>query len=124
MDIQWIAGIAVSVILTLIGIIWKANQKQSDLHQIRIDELDQEFNNLKQRTESNCSSIEAIKENCARHHKTDMAEIDIRNIFREELKEFEARIKKEITASINLTLIEEGYITPIKATRKRNVEKA
>lgn len=123
MSIQWIAGIAISIILALIGVIWKIMQKQADLMEIRIDELEAENGKIMQATQHNLSTIETIKENCARHHKTDMAENDIRNIFREELKEFETRIKKEITASIKLTLIEEGYITPVKATRKKNVEK-
>jgi plasmid stability protein len=123
MSIEWIAGIAISIILTLIGIIWKSMQKQSDTMQIRIDDLEGELGKAIQKNQHSEAMIEAIRENCARHHKTDMAENDIRNIFREELKEFETRIKKEITASIKLTLIEEGYITPVKSTRKRNVEK-
>lgn len=117
----WIAGIAISIILTLIGTIWKSSQKDNDAQDIRIDDLEQQQQQNNQQISQCKSAIESIRENCARHHKNDIGESNIRIMLREELRDFEVRIKQEIISSMKLTLIEEGYITPqTKTARKRN----
>lgn len=120
---MWLAGIAISLIFTLIGAIWKTNQKVNDDHKTRLEELDSSVNHISQVLVENKSAIESIKDTCNQRKQTTVGEVHIRSIFREELKEFERRMKSEITNSIKLSLLEDGYIKPSQQ-RKRNVAKA
>jgi len=121
---EWLAGIALSLIFTLIGVIWKSNQKIGDEHEKRIDQLEGEHQDAMQKLVEHRSAIESIRENCSKRQQSTVGETHIRNIFREELRDFEVRIKKELTNSIKLELIENGYISPVEPARKRNVDKA
>ena len=122
---EWLAGIALSLIFTLIGVIWKSNQKIGDEHEKRIDQLEGEHQDAMQKLVEHRSAIESIRENCSKRQQSTVGETHIRNIFREELRDFEVRIKKELTNSIKLGLIEDGYISPVKPNaRKRSVDKA
>lgn len=122
---QWLAGIAITLIFTLIGVIWKSNQKIGDEHEKRIDQLEVDHQEVVQRIVEQHSSLVNIQERCKQREGATMSETHMRSIFREELRDFEVRIKKELTTSIKLGLIEDGYISPVKPnTRKRNVEKA
>lgn len=121
---EWLAGIALTLIFTLIGVIWKSNLKIGDEHEKRIDQLEGEHQDAMQKLVEHRSAIESIRENCSKRQQSTVGETHIRNIFREELRDFEVRIKKELTNSIKLELIENGYISPVEPARKRNVDKA
>lgn len=120
----WVAGIVTTIVLGLIATIWRTNSRSIDIIERRIDDAEIEVQNISQSIVEHSGHISAIKDNCSRCKESTMSEPGFRNILREELRDFEVRIKAELTNSIKLELIENGYISPVKPARKRNVEKA
>lgn len=114
----------IGLIFSLIAVIWKTNQRVNETHAIKIDALESDVNLAIQMARGHDLAIVGIKETCKAREHTNVGENRIQAIFREELKEFEKRMKTEITTSIKLSLLEDGYIKPAPATRKRNVAKS
>lgn len=114
----------IGLIFSLIAVIWKTNQRVNETHAIKIDALESDINMAIQMARDHDLAIVGIKETCKAREHTNVGESRIQAIFREELKEFEKRMKAEITTSIKLSLLEDGYIKPAPATRKRNVAKS
>lgn len=114
----------IGLIFSLIAVIWKTNQRVNETHAIKIDALESDINMAIQMARGHDLAIVGIKETCKAREHTNVGENRIQAIFREELKEFEKRMKAEITTSIKLSLLEDGYIKPAPATRKRNVAKS
>lgn len=116
--------ITIGLIFSLIAAIWKTNQRVNETHAIKIDALESDVNMAIQMARGHDLALAGIKETCKARERTNVGENRIQAIFREELKEFEKRMKTEITTSIKLSLLEDGYIKPAPATRKRNVAKS
>ena len=112
----------IGLIFSLIAVIWKTNQRVNETHAIKIDALESDVNLAIQMARGHDLAIVGIKDTCNQRKQTTVGEVHIRSIFREELKEFERRMKSEITNSIKLSLLEDGYIKPSQQ-RKRNVAK-
>lgn len=119
---QTLIGIGFSVLAALIGAIWKGLNDKVAKQSSKTDEIEIAQEGLKLQANDMENKLVAMQEACIKNHRSDVGETQIRSIFKEELKEFEGRIEKQLTTTIKLSLFEEGYIkqVPQQGRKKRN----
>jgi len=102
------AGILISILIALIGVIWKTSQREiGALRQISA-ELTRQVDGLRDR-------IIVIEGKCDSHAKTEMDEGRMRKILGEELSQAMTTFSKTFT----LDLIQKGYIKPPTSKRQK-----
>lgn len=95
----WIVGALFSIVLGLIGFVWKGNSN-SIARQAETITL---FGNT---LATHTNQITEIQSKCKTHDSTAITETQIRRIFREETQS----LKESLSDSIRLKLIEDGYL--------------
>jgi hypothetical protein len=121
---QTLIGIGFSVLAALIGAIWKGLNDKVAKQSSKTDEIEIAQEGLKLQANDLENKLVAMQEACIKNHRSDVGETQIRSIFKEELKEFEGRIEKQLTTTIKLSLFEEGYIKqPPNRKKRSNAEK-
>jgi len=116
-------GIGFSVLAALVGVIWKMLNDRISKQSSKNDEIEKEQEAIKLLVNDIDNKIAMIQDNCTKNHRNDVTETQIRSIFKEELKEFEGRIEKQLTTTIKLSLFEEGYIKQAPGKKKNNANK-